>query len=55
MTGVVQRTISSTAESTRVGSERSFSSWSGFSISASNPPLMALRVVSLPAMTSRKQ
>ena len=53
-TGVVQRTISSTAESTSAGSRRSFRHSSGFSMKASRPPVIALRVVSLPATTSRK-
>jgi len=54
MTGVVQRTISSTAESISDGARLSFASSDGFSISARSPPEVALRVVSLPATTSRK-
>ena len=51
-TGLTQRTISSTAAGTRTGLRRSFSSSPGFTISASRPPEVALRVVSLPATMS---
>ena len=54
ITGVAQRTISSTA--VRVWASKSpyqRSRWSGCSVSAFMPWLMALRVVSLPATTSR--
>jgi hypothetical protein len=55
ITGVVQRATSSTALRTSPGSRRSLSSSARFSMKASSPPLMALRVVSFPAITSRKQ
>ena len=53
--GVTQRRISSTASGSSSGWSRSFSHWSGFSQNATRPPLIALRVVSLPASTSSSQ
>ena len=51
--GCVQRTISSTAVAHRAGSSRSAASWSGYSVSATIAPAIALRVVSAPAAHSR--
>ena len=54
MTGEAQRTISSTAVgATASKSAAQMARWSGCSVKAHRPWLMALRVVSLPATTSR--
>ena len=54
ITGEPQRTISSTPVAAMpVGSACHRARWSGCSVRASSPWLMALRVVSLPATTSR--
>ena len=50
--GVCQRTISGTIESTSAGLARSFAHSSGWRDSASRPPVMELRVVSLPPTIS---
>ena len=56
MTGVAQRTISSTAVGeTPSRSAGQIARWSGLLVSASMPWLIALRVVSLPATTSSKK
>ena len=55
MIGETQRRISSTAPGSRSGWARSFSHSSRRSWKASNPPLIALRVVSLPASTKSSQ
>ena len=55
MTGVTQRSISSTAVPISDGSAISFCRCSGCSISASMPPEIRLRVVSLPATASRRK
>mgnify|MGYP003694131077 CR=1 FL=1 len=55
ITGVVQRTISSTAGSTSAAFACSRFHSPGFSMNASMPPVIALRVVSLPATTSRNR
>ena len=52
ITGDAHRSISSTGVEQSDGSSRSSSRWSGFSISASIPCEMRLRVVSLPATAS---
>ncbi len=54
VTGVVQRSISSTAPGINEGSSTSLRHSSGWSISASVPSAIRLRVVSLPATSSRK-
>ena len=51
LTGLTQRSISSTASGTRSRLALSFSHSLGRSARASRPPLMALRVVSFPAST----
>jgi hypothetical protein len=54
ITGEAQRTISSTAVGvTPSRSSSQIRRWSGFSLSSCRPQLIALRVVSLPATTSR--
>ena len=53
--GLTQRRISSTASGSSSGRSRSFSHSPRCSEKASSPPLIALRVVSLPASTSSSQ
>ena len=54
ITGEPQRTTSSTpVAAIPVGSARHSARWSGCSVMASSPWLIALRVVSFPATTSR--
>ena len=53
--GLTQRRISSTASGSSSGSARSFSHSPRCSQKASRPPLIALRVVSLPASTRSSQ
>ena len=55
VTGLVQRSISSTAPGISDGSSTSCAHWSGCSISASVPSAIRLRVVSLPATSRRKE
>ena len=55
VTGLVNRSISSTALGSSDGSTRSSANWSGWSSSAKVPSAMRLRVVSLPATRSRNE
>ena len=55
MIGLVQRTTSSTAESIRRGLRTSLRISFGCSMNASIPPVVPLRVVSLPAITMIRQ
>ena len=55
MMGLTQRSISSTASDISSGRSRSFSHSPRCSEKASRPPLIALRVVSLPASTISSQ
>ena len=55
MIGLIQRTTSSTADGSSDGSRCTLRSSSWCSMKASMPPLVPLRVVSLPAMTMIRQ
>ena len=53
ITGVCQRTISGTRLFTSSGLARSFANWSGNWLSPNSPPVIELRVVSLPPTRNR--